>query len=90
MSASGCESRVADRTYNERYSRRIVIQRGDLSTIQMALTAADDYLLWITEVRGVRQGAFEAVRKTIAEARRLALDLSGLPDSTPAEEKTSG
>lgn len=65
------------RTYNERYSRTVPVRLGDLEQMLMALGVADDYLMWLVELRDVRKGAYNSVRGAVADARAVALELYG-------------
>lgn len=61
--------------YNERFARQLTIQLGDLETFQFALAAADDYFLWLVEVRGQKHGAVDTPWSLVREARQLAYKL---------------
>jgi hypothetical protein len=71
--------------YNERYSKRLTIQLGDLEALQMALGAADDYLRWL-ELRGQRHGAVEVVERSVRNARALAYQLRSNADETTRDD----
>lgn len=58
------------RSYNERYAEPVTLPVGDLLQLYLALAVADDYLMWLTELQGVKIGSYNTVRATVSEERR--------------------
>jgi len=71
------------RRWVDYYHEPVTITRGELQHLQMALGTADDYLLWLVELHGIRKGAVESVRKTVKEARDLASSLPTESEEAP-------
>ena len=60
--------------YNERYSRSVTMQVGDLERMYMALAVADDYLMWLA-MRQELPGSGHGMREQLHDAREFALAL---------------
>lgn len=78
---------VSSNEYNERYSRKVPIQLGDLEQFVMALGVVDDYIEWMRFFKGVDiPGNGPAVVKQLKEARTLALALYNAPPPSETGE----
>jgi hypothetical protein len=68
--------------YNERYSRTVPIQLGDLEQLHMALNVGRDYMAWLVDFRGVKEGAYNTVCATLSDAVLTSRRLLFNEDST--------